>query len=67
MNKIEGFKNAPVGATATNALGNRAMRTRNVKQSWVTSNGIYLTDDSMELRGYTLDPLPEPLYPKETK
>lgn len=57
MSTIEDFKSAPVGAMATNkATGNRAVRVEAGEQFWPTAIGLYLSDEEMEGRGFTLDP-----------
>ena len=55
MNTIEDFKNAPVGATATNDLGHRALKTVDQALPWTNSQDNYLTHVSMADEGYTLD------------
>ena len=58
MSTIEDFENAPVGATATDADGGRAMKIGNDEWSWVTPNRGYLVDEGMVYWGYVLDPSP---------
>ena len=57
MSTVEDFRNAPVGATATHDYGGRAMKMDAGERRWVTPTGIYLDDEEMEQRGFTLDPL----------
>lgn len=58
MSTIEDFENAPVGATATNADGLRAMKMDDSEWCWIIRPGVYLDDKEMVSRGYTLDPSP---------
>ena len=67
MSTIEDFENAPVGATATHGRGRRVMKMDNAIRSWITPSGLHVSDDHVWGYGFTLDPLPEPLYPEETK
>ena len=56
MIKVEDFKNAPVGATATNeTTGNRAMKLGGSRPRWISQNGLYLANKEMENWRYTLD------------
>ena len=58
MSTINDFKNAPVGATATReTTGSRAMKMDDVQRRWATPNGVYLDNEEMEKRGFTLEPL----------
>ena len=61
---IEDFENAPVGATATHDKGKWAVKLSDVEWGWLTSKGIYLTDQEMEQLGYTLD-TPAPATARE--
>ena len=57
MSTIEDFKNAPIGATATREeTGSRAMKMDDVERCWVTPNGLYLDDEEMEQRVFTIEP-----------
>ena len=55
MSKIEDFKNAPIGATATHIEGTRAMKLGDDAGSWFTPIGSYLDEEGMVFWGYTLD------------
>ena len=56
MIKVEDFKNAPVGATATHANGSRAMKIDDACQYWITPRGGYLSNEEVALRDFALDP-----------
>lgn len=62
MSTTEDFEKAPVGATATDADGNRAMKMKESEQSWVTPWGFYLND--VDMGDFTLDP-PAPTTARE--
>lgn len=55
MSTIEDFKNAPPSATATCPDGTRAMKMDDDKQRWVTPSEVYLNNEGMVYRNYTLD------------
>lgn len=56
MIKIEDFKNAPVGATATHPEGARAMKIDDGEQSWITQTGLHVSNEHVWGLAYTLDP-----------
>ena len=56
MSKIEDFENAPVGATATHAIGSRAMKIDGVERRWIGQSGFHMDDEQMAHWNYTLDP-----------
>ena len=56
MIKIEDFKNAPVGTTATRAEGHRAMKIDDGEQSWITPTGLRVSNEHVWGLAYTLDP-----------
>ena len=59
MSKMEDFENAPVGATATNGVGSRAMKMSDIERRWILPTGVHYNDVEMVGRGYTLDsPVP---------
>ena len=64
MKKFKDFKNAPVGATATTALGRRAMKIDDGEQCWITPSGNRYNDGGMVFWDYTLDP-PAPTSARE--
>ena len=55
MSKIEDFENASAGATATNDLGHRALKTVDQTLPWTNSQDNYLRNTDMADEGYTLD------------
>lgn len=61
MNTVEDFRNAPAGATATLGDGTRVMKMDEadrywmVDRSWLSQNGVYFSDVTMEFWGFTLD------------
>ena len=60
MSKIEDFENASAGATATNDLGHRALKTVDQILPWTNSQDNYLRNTEMADEGYTLEtPAPE--------
>ena len=65
MSTVEDFKNAPIGATATLGDGTRVMKMGDLYRRWMTPSGFYMSDEQVWGREFTLDPLPEPLYPNE--
>ena len=64
MKKFKDFENAPVGATATTALGRRAMKIDDGEQCWITPSGNRYNDGGMVFWDYTLDP-PAPTSARE--
>ena len=64
MSTLEDFENAPVGATATNSCGGRAMKLGGSKRPWIYQNGFYMTNEEMVQWRYTLDP-PAPTTARE--
>ena len=53
------FEYAPVGATATNGVGSRAMKMSDIERRWILPTGVHYNDVEMVGRGYTLDsPVP---------
>ena len=57
MSAIEDFKNAPIGTTATHAIGSRAMKIDGVERRWIGQSGFHMDDEQMTHWNYTLDPL----------
>ena len=55
MSTVEDFENAPVGATATNRFGIRAMKMPRTELRWILPSGVYVDDKSIVKWGYTLD------------
>ena len=64
MIKIEDFKNAPVGTTATRAEGHRAMKIDDGEQSWITPTGLRVSNEHVWGLAYTLEP-PAPTTARE--
>ena len=57
-NTVEDFKNAPVGATATNPeTGSRAVKTDEFDRYWLVQDWFYLSDEVVMYTGYKLDPI----------
>ena len=65
MSTLEDFEKAPSGATATRSDGLRAMKIGYFESLWIGQNGLYLSNEQVWGRDFTLDPLPEPLQPTE--
>ena len=55
MSTIRDFESAPIGATATNSYGVRAMKMPRTELRWILPSGIYVDEQSMVKWGYTLD------------
>ena len=55
MIKIEDFRDAPIGATATRTDGGRAMKMNDGVRGWITPKDGYFSDKEMVHWGYVLD------------
>lgn len=64
MSTIKDFENAPVGATATNEYGLRAIKL-NYRGQWASQSGAMWDSGDMERYGYRLDPAPAPTTARE--
>lgn len=60
MNTVGDFKNAPVGAIASDPEGRKAVKTFSDVDPWDREGGWNISDHSMQEYGYTLDPVPSP-------
>ena len=65
MSTIEDFENAPIGATATDPRGRKAVKMAFDAGRWELENGWALGEYGMCKRGFTLDPAPAPATAQE--